>query len=116
MAATFAQGTDVPLLLSNFVNFTLNAGDTVRGQFRYALGDPLPLAEIGVGGVTGVVDVAAQTVLVTIPEAVNTLWRPAGLSFTVYTTLLIVGADGQHRLAIELATDWRASYTRGAGV
>lgn len=115
MAVNYAQGMDATILL-NFAGFTLLPGDTVRGQFRYTLADALPIAEIGVSGVTAVVDTAAQTVLVTIPEAVNILWKPAALTFAVYTTLLIVGSDGAHRLSVEVPMDWRASYTRGAGV
>ena len=109
----YAQGTDNTIFLSGFVGFTLQAGDTVRGQFRYILTDALPIAEVGVNGVTGLVDASAQTVLITIPETASALWKPPDVNFTLYTTLLIVGSGGAHRLAVELGMDWRASYTRG---
>ena len=113
---SYAQGMDATMLLHDFIGYTLLPGDTVRGQFRLALADPVPIAEIGIDGVTATVDVLAQTVLITIPEAVNITWQPPALRFYVHTTLLIVAADGSHqRPPIEIDMDWRASYTKGAG-
>ena len=108
----FTQGMDAPILLA-FTGFILLAGDTVRGQFRTSLLSEPPLAEIGVDNVTAVVDITAQTVLVTIPASVNKLWKPTTQVFTLSTTLLIVGADGAHRQAVPIPTEWQASYTRG---
>ena len=113
MEPQYAQGVDCIILLSNFTGFTLMPGDTVRGQFRYRLSDRVILAEIGIANVTGVIDTSAQTILITIPEAVNTTWSPPTNPFSVFTTLLIVSSTQYHRLAINLETSWIPSYTRG---
>lgn len=115
MNLLYAQGVDASMLLYDFEGFELLPGDFVRAQFRLGLFDD-PVAEVGQRSVTAQVDAAAQTILVKIPEAVNVLWQPTLPEFPVYTTLLVIGADSTHRLAIEVSMLWRASFTRGPGL
>lgn len=102
------QGQDASITLTVTGGVQLQAGDTVLAQLRRNLGGAV-LAEVGPNGMNATV--AGQTVTLQIPGELSARWNIKESTYTLYTTLLIIGTDGAHRLAVPLTLTWRASYT-----
>ncbi|MVN86926.1 hypothetical protein GO986_09125 [Deinococcus sp. HMF7620] len=114
LSTVFRQGQDAVVKLKikaptpeSPTGVELMDGDTIQAQLRKTLISDV-LYDMGLDA-----EIVGQDVTLKIPGAESKTWPATHATFVLSSTVLIIGAQGQHRLALPLELLWQASHTRG---